>query len=101
MALIRNSSILFFAMMVGNLSAYFFQLIMSRLLSTSDYGAMNSCLSLCIIAGVPSGVILTVTSKYVSRYKALEDISRLSLFYKNSLRVVVFLATLQLLFLYF
>lgn len=98
MALVQNSSLLFIAMMIGNLSAYFFQLIMSRLLSTADFGVMNSCLSLCIIAGVPSGVILTVTSKYISKYKTLGDLDRLSRFYRNSLRVVLLLSVAQLLF---
>ena len=98
MALVRNSSILFLTMMVGNFSAYFFQLLMSRLLTTAEFGVMNSCLSLCIIAGVPSGVILTVMSRYVSKYNTLDDPGRVSYFYKNSLKIVFYLAVSQLLF---
>lgn len=51
----RNSLIVFSISMLSNVINYLYQIIMGNLLSPSDYGLVNTLLSLSIVAGVPSG----------------------------------------------
>jgi len=68
--LLRGSSILFVTTMVANLCNYLFQFLMSRELSTGDYGAMNSLFSLMMVLSVPTISILMVVSKHISKFTA-------------------------------
>lgn len=68
--LIRAGSSLFLFSMVSNLFNYLFQVTMGRLLGPSEYGLMNSLLSISVVIGVPLGTIIMVVSKATAEYKA-------------------------------
>ena len=65
---VRASTLLFVASMVTNIFNYVFQLTMGRLLSTEDFGLMNSLFSLLLITSLPFMTIMTVLAKYVSTF---------------------------------
>src|SRR3990167_2063144 len=77
MTLLKGSTILFAASMVGNIANYLFQFYMSRYLSVDDFGAMNSLLSLMVIISVPSMAILLIITKYTSELKARDESSHI------------------------
>jgi len=81
--LLKGSLILFAGNLVGSGCNYFFQFFMSRNLSVSDFGAMNSLLSLLMITAVPAVSILLVSTKYVSNFKAAGDLEKIRLFQKK------------------
>src|SRR3989338_1575153 len=63
----------FLTIMVGghgfaNIGAYFYHLFMGRLLIPSDYGALQSLISLSNILSVPTVTLNTVVAKFVSTY---------------------------------
>jgi len=65
---LRASTLLFIASMVANIFNYVFQLTMGRVLSTEDFGLMNSLFSLLLITSLPFMTIMTVLAKYVSAF---------------------------------
>jgi O-antigen/teichoic acid export membrane protein len=67
MGLIRYGGFLFGATMAANASNYIFHMIISRLLSPSQYGILNSLLSIFLIISLPVETIKTVITKYVSK----------------------------------
>jgi len=83
---IKSSSILFIAVMIGNIANYLFQFFMGHNLSTSDFGILNSLLSLMMIGAVPAGTIMLVMARYISKFKAGEEWGKVTKFYKNSLK---------------
>ncbi|MBW2059021.1 MAG: oligosaccharide flippase family protein [Deltaproteobacteria bacterium] len=84
---LRAGTWFFAASMVTNVFNYVFQLTMGRLLSTPDFGLMNSLFSLLLITSLPFITIMTVLTKYVSTFAVEGDYGRIkSLFlkaYKN------------------
>lgn len=81
--LLKGSFILFVGNLVGSGCNYFFQFFMSRHLTVADFGAMNSLLSLLMITAVPAVSILLVSTKYVSNFKADEELHKIRLFQKK------------------
>jgi O-antigen/teichoic acid export membrane protein len=69
--------------MVANICNYLFQFFMSRHLSLTDFGAMNSLLSLMVITSVTAVSILIVSTKYVSNFKANGELEKIRLFRKK------------------
>jgi len=74
---LRVGTLLFIATMVTGIFNYAFQLTMGRLLSTEDFGLMNSLLSLLLITGLPFITIMTVLTKYVSTFMVEGDYGRI------------------------
>lgn len=64
--LLFNSAVIFAFMMVGNFFNYLFQIAMSRSLSVSNYGTLNSLLSLLAITAIPSGALTAFSAKNIS-----------------------------------
>lgn len=87
--LLRGSFILFVGTMVGNICNYLFQFFMSRHLSVADFGAMNSLFSLMVITAVPAISILLVSTKYVSNFKANEELEKIRLFRKKVFKKLI------------
>lgn len=81
--LLKGSFQLFLGTMIGTIGNYLFQFFMSRHLSIADFGAMNSLLSLMVIASVPAVSILLVSTKYVSNFRAQEEFEKITLFRKK------------------
>jgi len=67
----KYSIIIFTLTMIGNISNYFFQIIMGRMLDIDRFGVLNSLYSFYAIISLPATVVLVVVSKYVSENKAL------------------------------
>ncbi len=63
----KNSLILFFIMMIGNVLNYVFQIVMGKLLSTSDFGTVNALLSLCTVLSTPALIVTVVSSKFTTK----------------------------------
>lgn len=81
-----SSSALFLATLVANLTSYFYQFSMSRLMVPKDFGALNSVLSLFALVTVPAGVVGLVVTRYVSQFQAQKESGKLRLFIMNSLK---------------
>jgi len=92
---LRASTLLFVASMVTNVFNYAFQLTMGRLLSTEDFGLMNSLFSLLMITSLPFITIMTVLTRYVSTFMVEEVYGRIKGLllraYKNILSIGLFL----------
>lgn len=86
----KGSIILFVMLMVANICNYLFQIVMSRLLSVEDYGALNALISLLSIGVVPGITISVVVAKYVAEYNVAGEQFRIGLF----LRKILFYVTL-------
>ena len=80
-----NSALVFFFVMTGNFFNYLFQIAMSRSLSVSDYGTLNSLLSLLVITSIPSGALTAFSAKNISHNLAGGDIQGVRKFIKYTL----------------
>lgn len=85
--LLKNSVLLFVAMMIGHLCNYLFQFFMGRHLSVADYGMMNALFSLLVITSVPAGTIQLVMAQNAARLAGGER-SRLAALYLRALKWV-------------
>ena len=83
----RNSLIVFSISMLSNVINYLYQIIMGNLLSPSDYGLVNTLLSLSIVAGVPSGIFSALTATYTAKYHAQGDTGSIAEFMRKMFRV--------------
>lgn len=70
-----NGAMIFIFVMAGNIFNYLFQIAMSRSLSVSDYGTLNSLLSLLVITSIPSGALTAFSAKNISNNLAAGDIT--------------------------
>jgi len=70
-----NGAMIFIFVMAGNFFNYLFQIAMSRSLSVSDYGTLNSLLSLLVITSIPSGALTAFSAKNISNNLAAGDIT--------------------------
>jgi O-antigen/teichoic acid export membrane protein len=71
----------FGAFAVGIL-AYVFQVLMGRLLSTSDYGVFSAMMALFSVLAAPLGTLQMVVSRKVSEYRAAEGTAAIAHFYR-------------------
>ena len=70
---LKQSSVMFFAMALVNVSNLLYHLFMVRMLDTVDFGTLNSLFALLMIISVPAATIQSVVAKYVSQLQAYED----------------------------
>lgn len=88
--LVKNSVIVFTGGMIVSLGNYIFQLLMVRLLSVEHFGELGALNSSLYILSVPAATIATVIMKYVSEFKAKNEIPKvLGLFYGTTKRLLV------------
>ncbi|MCX6795890.1 MAG: oligosaccharide flippase family protein, partial [Candidatus Falkowbacteria bacterium] len=78
----KNSFILITGNLLAGLLGYVFHLIISRLLSVSEYGELQSLVSLISILAVPSAAISYFTIKHSAAYYAKNDYLGNFAFYK-------------------
>ncbi|MEA4912730.1 MAG: oligosaccharide flippase family protein [Oscillospiraceae bacterium] len=83
----NSSVILFFIMMVGNAFNYFFQIVMGRLLSTAEYGTLNTLLSVLTVAGTPSLIIASVSAAFTTKHIARGEQDKLSAVFHYTLKL--------------
>ncbi|OGR97369.1 MAG: hypothetical protein A2V88_07025 [Elusimicrobia bacterium RBG_16_66_12] len=75
--LIKTSGWLFVAFMVSNVFAYGFQVAMGRLLTTAEYGFLNSLLAVFIVLSVPLATVPMVLARKTAEYAAKKDFARI------------------------
>ena len=66
----KYSIFIFTTTMIGNISNYFFQFIMGRMLDIESFGILNSFVSMYVILSIPATVVMVVASRHVSEYKS-------------------------------
>lgn len=77
---------------VANVGAYFYHLFMGRLLIPSDYGALQSLISLSNMLSVPIVTLNTVVAKFVSAYVGKDERHMIaSLYYQVRKVLFIFL----------
>lgn len=75
-ALALNSAIVFVGSMGANVASYVYHLLMGRLLGPAGYGEISSLFSLLYLFTVPLLVGQTVLVKFVSGYKARNELGK-------------------------
>lgn len=71
--LARASAWLFAGTVGAGALGYVFQVLMGRMLSTSDYGLFSAVMAVFAIFSAPLGTLMMVISRKVSEYRASED----------------------------
>jgi len=75
--LFSGSLIFFIGTMISNFGNYLYHLLMGRMLGPKDYGALTSLISLAYLLSVVSATFLTTVVKFVTKYKAKNQFSRI------------------------
>jgi O-antigen/teichoic acid export membrane protein len=68
--LFTQSSWMFGSSMLVNILNFCFWLIMVRKLSVEDYGMLNALVTVLMFLSIPSGILQTVITRYVSKFMA-------------------------------
>lgn len=68
-----SSIILFAFMMVSNVCNYLFQIVTGRLLSVSDYGTVNTLMSLIVYFSIPNSIISMIAARYIAIYHNMNN----------------------------
>jgi len=68
-----NSIILFIFMMGTNVCNYLFQIVTGRLLSVTDYGTVNTLMSLIVYFSIPNSIISLIAARYIALYRDMEN----------------------------
>lgn len=77
----RASAWLFFGTFAGGILGYFFQILMGRMLTPSEYGLFGAIMALFAIFSAPLATLFMVVSRKVSEYLADNDNGSISHFY--------------------
>lgn len=83
---IKEGTLLFVSVSVANVANYLFHLLMTRLLSPADYGALGALFALLLIVSVPTGAVQAVIARRTAVAK--DEVERAALV-ASSLRVVL------------
>ncbi|MDL1969859.1 MAG: oligosaccharide flippase family protein [Candidatus Desulfofervidaceae bacterium] len=85
---LKANLVVFVITNIGNVLSYFFQFVMSRLLTPHDYGTMNALLSLAFIISAPFAVIPTVMANFVARYAVQDKIKHIAYITKRGFKLM-------------
>ncbi|MFH1225915.1 MAG: oligosaccharide flippase family protein [bacterium] len=94
---VRNSAILFIGTMIFNILNYVYHLVMSRMLSTNDFGELESLFALIYLLVVPATALMTVAMRFSSIYKAENNLAKTRLFLKKFNQYLIFISLLIIL----
>jgi len=92
--LIKGSAILFSGTIFSNLGNYFYHLVMGRMLGPSDYGALESVISLVYIFGIPVAALSLVVTKKVSTLRGRKQEEKIGAFYHFLIKKLFWLSFL-------
>jgi O-antigen/teichoic acid export membrane protein len=81
--LARASALLFAGTLSSGLLGYVFQVLMGRMLSTSDYGLFSAVMALFAVFSAPLGTLQMVIARKVSEYRAKADEGSIRHFYRS------------------
>jgi O-antigen/teichoic acid export membrane protein len=93
---------MFIGTLVGGILGYVFQILIGRMLSTSEYGLFSAIMALFAVLSAPLGTLLLVIARRVSEYNARHDAGSVRHFYfsvttaSGALGVVIMSAILLL-----
>lgn len=90
--LARNSMFVFALSMVTNVLTYAYQIAMGNLMTPSDYGTVNTMLSLSTVISVPSGMITALAVNLSARYQAKGERAALAAFVRKLICFAAFFA---------
>ncbi|MCL4384854.1 MAG: oligosaccharide flippase family protein, partial [Cyanobacteria bacterium] len=86
----KNIGIIFLATLVVNITNFFYQIIMGRLLGPSEYGVLNVIFSFLLVAAAIMGTAQTTSAKYSSIYSAEKNNEKIrTFFFSITLRVLI------------
>lgn len=97
-SLIKNSAIFFTGVMAFNILNYIYHLAMSRMLSVQDFGELESLFSIIYLVLVPATALMTVAMKYISLYRAENNLAKASVFLKKFNKRLLGIGALIILF---
>ena len=90
--LAQASSWLFAGGILSGTLGYFFQILMGRMLSVSEYGVFTALVSIMVLIGAPLTTLLMLVSRKVSAYRSnLYEDERTNLFYIMHFKILLFL----------
>lgn len=90
--LVKGSTTLFLGGIIGNLANYLYHLLMGRMLGPSDYGALESVISLLYIFGIPLAAVNLVVVRTVSGLRGRGQEKKAASFYYSLRRKIFSLA---------
>lgn len=73
MGIVRNSGIIVFGLVIGNILAFAFHLIVGRMLGPVEYGVFGALISLYTIIALPAGAISSAITKFTSKLYSDKD----------------------------
>ena len=88
--LIRGSFVVFIGSIIVGFGNYLFQLIMGRMLSPAQFGALASLLSITIIVSVPNQTIALLVTKYVADLESKGAKYRVKPFLNSIIKKLIF-----------
>lgn len=91
--LIKQGSLMFFAIAIFNILNLLYQLYMIRNLSTINYGILNSLLSILIIVSLPSGTLQTVVTKYISIFHTINHHEKINILIRSFIKKTLVFGT--------
>lgn len=84
MGLTKNSSIIIAGIIISNILAYLFHIIVGRTLGAAEYGEFGALISLYFIIALPAGALSSAITKYTAKYNANKEHNRIGAL-RNSL----------------
>jgi len=89
--LLAGSAVLFIGNMIANVANYLYHLLMGRMLGPSDYGILESLISLLYLMEIPLMTLSVVVVKYVSQFKGEERYKAIGkLYHKLNSQLMLF-----------
>ncbi len=100
--MLQKSTLLFTAVMAGNVFGYLFQLSMGRMLTIKEYGELNALMSMMVIFGIPFQTMVNFFSKNSAVYAVNNEFGKIRTFWRKGLnKLLIFLMLLLILLFFF
>lgn len=100
--LLKHSSIMFIAFLIGGICNYLFQLYIGRALGPEEFGVFGSLFAIFYIISVLTATIQTSTARFISKFIGENDPEKIRYFLKKltkkmlQLGIIIFLIILSL-----
>lgn len=86
--LIKHGTIMLLATVFSGIFNYGYHILMVRMLGPEDYGILFSLVALFMIISLPAGTIQTIIAKYISAFRAQNQLGKISYILFRSLKKV-------------
>ena len=81
----KDTIIFFIGLNIFNFLNFMFHFFMGRMLGPADYGVLAVLMSLIFIHGVPTESIMTIISRYTSKFNVKNEKGKINYLMKKSL----------------